>query len=283
VDSTTLAKIASGVLGDRLRAILIDGGHLREHEVDEIKYHARCAGVDLKVVDASEEMIAAIGAVTDSEAKRKIFRAIYAGIFCREAVAFAGSENVVILQATLAPDRIESGHTGGAKIKTHHNVGLSFGDLRQLHPFRRLYKDEVRKLARELGLPKSVFNRPPFPGPGNFLRVVTLPVSREALSVVQWAEARVRETLSRSRTYRDVAQLVVAALGKAPGVKGDGPIYGYIIGVRAVRTKDFMTVEGVEFSPSMQRKLKVLLGEHPLVTQVGFFSMDKPPGTTEFE
>ena len=282
VDSTTLAKIAGGALGDRLLAILIDGGHLRENEVDEIKHHARCAGVNLKIIDASDEMIAAISKTTDSEQKRKAFRGIYAGIFHREAIAFAGGENVVILQATLAPDRIESGHTGGAKIKTHHNVGLTFGNLRQLHPFGSLYKDEVRKLARELGLPKSVFNRQPFPGPGNFLRVL-VPVTREALSVTAWSEARVREMLSHSRTYRDVSQTPVAVLGRATGVKGDSPIYGYIVGVRSIRTKDFMTAEGVEFSPSMQRKIKVLLGEHPLITQVGFFPMDKPPGTTEFE
>lgn len=188
-----------------------------------------------------------------------------------------------ILQATLAPDRIESGHTGGAKIKTHHNVGLTFGNLPQLHPFGDLYKDEVRKLARELDLPRSVFNRPPFPGPGNFIRVVNVPVTRETLAVVQWAEARVREVLAKSPTYRDISQLVVAVVGRATGVKGDAPVYGYIVAVRAVRTIDFMTVEGVEFSQKIQREIKVKLGEHPLITQAGFFPIDKPPATTEFE
>ncbi|MDO8518085.1 MAG: gamma-glutamyl-gamma-aminobutyrate hydrolase family protein [bacterium] len=283
VDSTTLAKVADEYMGDRLRAITIDGGHLREGEIDEIKRHAQTAGVQLKIIDASEEMVAAIAKTTDSEAKRAIFSRIYERIFTEQAREFAGGREVVILQATLAPDRIESGKTGGAKIKSHHNVGLTFGGLSQLHPFGSLYKDEVRKLARELGLPKSVSNRPPFPGPGNFLRVVGITVTREALSVVQWAEARTREVLKRSRVYRDISQLVVATLGRATGVKGDAPVYGYIIAVRGVRTRDFMTVAGVEFSQQMQRKLKKLLGEHPLITQVGFFPMDKPPGTTEFE
>jgi len=281
VDSTTLAKIAGGILGERLLAITIDGGHLRENEIEEIKLHAECAGVHLKVIDPSDEMVSAIGKTTDSEEKRKIFSGIYERIFAEEARAFGGGD-VVILQATLAPDRIESGKTGGATIKSHHNVGLCFGGLRQLHPFGHLYKDEVRKLARELGLPKSVFDRPPFPGPGNFLRVVNIPATRENLSVVQWAEARTREILKES-TYHGISQLVVAVLGRATGVKGDGPVYGYIIGVRGVRTKDFMTAEGVEFDPETQCTIKTKLGEHPLITQVGFFPMDKPPGTTEFE
>jgi GMP synthase (glutamine-hydrolysing) len=129
----------------------------------------------------------------------------------------------------------------------------------------------------------QIFNRPPFPGPGNFLRVVNIHVDRENLAVVQWVEARVRELCAQDQRYCDISQTVVAVIGRAVGVKGDQRVFGYMVGIRGVITKDFMTAEGVAFEPNFQKKMSQKLCEHPLVVQVGFFPTDKPPGTTEFE
>ncbi|MBX4192215.1 7-cyano-7-deazaguanine synthase [Candidatus Parcubacteria bacterium] len=281
VDSTTVAALAAPVLRKRLHAVTFDGGHLRENEVEQIKQNAVHAGVELTVIDAADTFIESFRDKLDPEEKRQAFRIIYAQLGRNFALERGASK---IVQGTIAPDRIESGMTGGARIKTHHNsAGLDFGNLVEVHPIEELFKDEVRALSKQLGLPPDIFNRPPFPGPGNFLRVVGIPITREVLSVVQWAEARTQAIVGVDPRYRTMSQLVVAALGRSVGVKGDGRVFGYTIGIRGVRTKDFMTAEGVEFEPDFQRVVKKKLGEHPLITQVGFFPIDKPPGTTEFE
>lgn len=281
VDSTTVAAIAARVLGDKLHAVTYDANHLRENEIEEIKRNAQLAGIKLTVIDASDAMIREIGATTDPEKKRAAFRDNYARM-TREAARCFGATKII--QGTIAPDRIESGMTGGARIKTHHNsAGLDFGNLIEVHPIEDLFKDEVRELSRRIGLPQTIFNRPPFPGPGNFLRVVNIPVDRDNLAAVQWAEARVREMTSSDSHYCNMSQVVVAVIGRAVGVKGDNRAFGYMIGVRGVRTKDFMTAEGVAFEPDFQKKVLQKLCEHPSIVQVGFFPTDKPPGTTEFE
>lgn len=281
VDSTTVAALAAKALGERLHAITFDAGHLREGEVDEIKRNATLAGVDLTVIDCAESCIRDISRTLDPELKRAAFRSNYARLTREAAKRFGATK---IIQGTIAPDRIESGMTGGARIKTHHNsAGLDFGDLIEVHPIEDLFKDEVRALSRAVGLPQDVFNRPPFPGPGNFLRVVNIPVTREALSAVQWAEARVRDMASQDPRYCNMSQVVVAVVGRAVGVKGDNRAFGYMIAVRGVRTKDFMTAEGVAFEPNFQKWVSQKLCEHPAIVQVGFFPTDKPPGTTEFE
>jgi GMP synthase (glutamine-hydrolysing) len=281
VDSSVVGRIASDVLGDRLHAVTFDGGHLRENEIAEIRRNGKHARLNLTVMEAPDEFIASIGMSIDPERKRAEFRQTYS----RLARLFGTYHKATcILQGTIAPDRIESGMTGGARIKTHHNsAGLDFGGLREIHPIDELYKDEVRALAQQVDLPLEIFNRPPFPGPGNFIRVVNIPTTREALAVVQWAEARVRELANANKKYRLVSQLVVATVGRAVGVKGDQRVFGYIIAVRGVRTLDFMTAEGVAFEPDFQKLVSKKLGEHALIVQVGFFPTDKPPGTTEFE
>lgn len=153
----------------------------------------------------------------------------------------------------------------------------------EVHPIEDLFKDEVRALSKAVGLPQEIFARSPFPGPGNFLRVVNIPVDRKNLAAVQWAEARVRELASADKRYRDISQIVVAVVGRAVGVKGDGRVFGYMVGVRGVRTKDFMTAEGVAFAEDFQKLVCKKLGEYPSIVQAGFFPMNKPPGTTEFE
>lgn len=281
VDSTTVAAIASKALGNKLHAVTFDAGHMRTNEVVEIKRNAEYADVSLTVIDCAAEFIRDISKHLDPEKKRAAFRKNY-GRLTREVAKRFGATKII--QGTIAPDRIESGMTGGARIKTHHNsAGLNFGTLTEVHPIDDLFKDEVRTLAREIGLPLHIFERPPFPGPGNFLRVVNIPVSHEVLGTVQWAESRVREACSKDPRYCNLSQVVVAVIGRAVGVKGDSRSYGYMVGVRGVRTKDFMTAEGVCFEPNFQESLSKRLCEHPKIVQVGFFPTNKPPGTTEFE
>ena len=189
-----------------------------------------------------------------------------------------------MLQGTLAPDRIESGITGGAVIKSHHNVGLDMGNLLQMHPIDHLFKYEVRALAREIGLPESVWNRQPFPGPGLFLRVVGVPVTSDKLDIVRWADARAREILARHGIYDQLSQLVVAYVGvNTVGVKGDARVYGGAIVVRAVETIDFMTARGVHFSDDIEDEILNALTRHPEIVRVWFDPTEKPPATTEME
>ena len=281
VDSTTIAKIASGVLGERLLALTIDGGQLREGEIDEIRRHAACAGVSPKIIDACEEFAAALAGVTDAEEKRKRFRGGYVRLFLRAAREFGAA---AVIQGTLAPDRIESGDTGGAVIKTHHNVGLDMGDLTQLHPVDHLFKYEIRAVAQDIGLPESVWRRQPFPGPGLFLRVVGTPATPKTLNIVRWADARVREILVQHGLYGGVSQLVVALLGiKTVGVKGDGRVYGWSIAVRAVETVDFMTARCVHFPDPVEDEITKAITAHPDIVRAIFDFTQKPPATTEFE
>ncbi len=281
VDSTTLAAILAPALKQKLLAITIDGGHLRKNELTEIEKHAHAAGVLWKIVDARAEFVAALAGTVDAEEKRRRFKKVYQDIFAREARVF-GAE--IVLQGTLAPDRIESGATGGALIKSHHNVGLDMGEIEQLHPIDHLFKYEIRALGRELGLPESVWNRQPFPGPGLFLRIIGTPITIEKLDLVRWADACVREILVRHGVYDSLSQVVVAYVdAHTVGVKGDARAYGGAIVVRAIETVDFMTARGVWLPQAIVYDISRTLVAHPSVVRVWFDPTDKPPATTEME
>jgi GMP synthase (glutamine-hydrolysing) len=281
VDSTTVSAILAPVLKDRLLAVTIDGGHLREGELDEIERHAKAAGVTLRIVDARDEFNAVMHDTIDAEEKRRRFKKVYTSLFVRAAQDFSAT---FVLQGTLAPDRIESGVTGGAVIKSHHNVGLDMGDLQQLHPIDHLFKYEVRALAKEVGLPESVWNRQPFPGPGLFIRVVGVPATPDKLEIVRWADAQVKEILVRHGVYDQLSQLVVGYVGvNTVGVKGDARVYGGSIVVRGVKTIDFMTAKGAWFEEHVVDEIKRVVGSHPNVVRVWFDPTDKPPATTELE
>lgn len=281
VDSTTLAAIAGGVLGKRLRAVTLDGGHLREGEPEEIHRHAESAGVNLVTINARDEFSTALADITDAEEKRRRFKEVYTRLLVQAAREFGAA---AVIQGTLAPDRIESGATGGAVIKSHHNVGLDMDGLKQIHPVDHLFKYEIRALAGTLGLPESIWRRQPFPGPGLFIRVVGTPATPDKLEIVRWADARVKEILVRHRVYDKISQLVVAYLGlNTVGVKGDGRIYGGAIVVRAVESIDFMTARGVHLSDAIEREISSVLTSHPKIVRVFYDPTQKPPATTEFE
>lgn len=281
VDSTTVAAILSPILKERLLAVTIDGGHLREGELDEIKKHAEHAGVNLLIINARKKFQSVLKGVINAEVKRRRFKKVYSSLFVRAAKSFGAT---AVLQGTLAPDRIESGATGGAVIKSHHNVGLVMGNLKQLHPIDHFFKYEVRALAKEAGLPKSVWNRQPFPGPGLFIRVVGVPATKDNLDLVRWADARVRKILERHDIYDQLSQLVVAYIGvNTVGVKGDERVYSGAIIVRAVETTDFMTARGVHFSDEVEDEISATLTSHPKIVRVWYDPTKKPPATTEME
>ncbi|MFA6177525.1 MAG: glutamine-hydrolyzing GMP synthase [Candidatus Paceibacterota bacterium] len=282
VDSTTLAAVLAPVLGKRLICVAIDTGGLRQNEVAELKNNTKSTGIkNLNIISAGDEFIKNIGTTIDGEKKRAKFRTVYKRIF-EEQIKKAGAKFIV--QGTLATDIIESGKAGeSAMIKTHHNVGLNW-KVEDLHPFRNLFKYEVRELARVLKLPKAISERNPFPGPGLFLRIVGTPVSKEKLELVREADKTVTDILKKHDVAKDISQLIVALLGvDSVGVKGDERVYGHSIAIRAVQTVDFMTAKGYYFPEVVMEEITNALTKHKGIVRVFFDMTPKPPATTEFE
>ncbi len=294
VDSSTLTAIVGPVLGDRLTCAALAHGGLRVNEEVEIITNAAAVGCGhpgtpaIHLIECEGTFLELMpGAGTDAEVKRKHFRNLYR----LQLEAFARQQNAAILiQGTLAPDVIESGKSGGAStIVTHHNVGMETS-LRQLHPLANLFKYEVRELARHLNLPASISERKPFPGPGLYCRIVGTPVTTELLGVVRWADAEVHRIVHEAGIEDEFDQLVVALLGaKVAGIKGDKRTYAYPIGIRAVRTTDFMTCYGYQFPPRpdnpapVRKRIERALVAHPEIICPLFDETDKPPRRTEFE
>lgn len=283
VDSSTLAAISSSVLDSNLLAISIDSGGLRKNEIEEIQENAKAVGIQLKIIKASRRFQTIIGNTIHSEIKRKRFKKLYRQILEETAKNFKAK---FIFQGSLATDFIEAGGTGEATvIKSHHNIGLRFGkDFIQLHPFRDLFKYEVRELAKELKLPASIFERQPFPGPGLFIRIIGSPPKSDKLSIVKWADNEVIKSLKKSGLYQDISQLIVALdCNRTVGIKGDARIYGFSIIVRGVKTLDFMTAKGYQLPADVRREISSAITKHPKIVRVFFDETDKPPATTELE
>jgi len=281
VDSTALSAAIAPVFRKNLLAICIDTGGLRRNELEEIKFNAEAAGVKLKIVKAAKRFQKAIGKQTHSELKRKNFKRLYGRIFEEEAKRFSAD---FIAQGSLATDLIESGSAGKADlIKSHHNVGLNL-KVKELHPFRNLFKYEVRELARQLKLPESISERQPFPGPGLFIRVIGEPPTKNKLDIVRWADGEVTDILKKNKIYQNVSQLIVALdCQRTVGIKGDGRVYAYSIIVRGVKTLDFMTAQGFQFPANVRREISNAVTKHPKIVRVFFDETNKPPATTEME
>lgn len=273
VDSSVCAELAHRALGDRLHAVFIDTGLMRKGEVGRVK--STFEGKGLEVVDASERFLEGLNGVTDPEEKRKVV----GQLFIREFEKIAKSEDVdYLIQGTIYPDRIES--EGG--IKSHHNVGglpseIDFKGV--VEPLRELYKDEVRVVARYLGLPEDIAERMPFPGPGLAVRIVG-EVTEEKLGVARDANAIAEEELLKYRPWQTLA----AVLGRATGVKGDRRVHGWVVAIRAVESRDGMTASALEIPWDHLRETgSRISGEIPQVARVVYDVTDKPPATIEFE
>lgn len=278
VDSSAAAVLAHRALGKRLVAVFVDHGLMRKNEEKEIvEIFKDKLGMNLVVINAKERFLKALKGVTDPEKKRKIigehFIRVFEDVAKRERAEF-------LVQGTIAPDWIES--MGG--IKSHHNVaGLPSGMvLKLVEPLRDLYKDEVRKVARELKLQESISERMPFPGPGLAVRVLG-ELTPEKIAIVKEANAIVEEEIRKAglKPWQALAALLE---GKSVGVKGDIREYGYTIAVRAVESVDAMTATAMPLPWEVLKKIqKRITREIPRVTRVLYDITDKPPATIEFE
>lgn len=287
VDSSTLALLLSRAVGDKLTAIFVDHGLLRQGERHEVEAALRPLGDGFRLVDAAEQFLTALKGVSDPEEKRRVVGREFIRVFEAEARKLSQEGYRWLAQGTLYPDVIESaGGEGAANIKSHHNVGGLPPDLKfeLLEPFRYLFKDEVRELALLLGLPEHIRMRHPFPGPGLAIRILG-EVTREKLDILRRADDIFISALRDWNLYDSVAQaLAVLTPVQSVGVVGDERSYGYVLGLRAVSTVDFMTADWArlpwEFLDEVARKIT---RQVPEVGRVVYDITSKPPATIEWE
>jgi GMP synthase (glutamine-hydrolysing) len=289
VDSSTLGLLLSRALGDQLQAVFVDHGLLRMGEAEEVEHALRALGVNLTVVDASDRFLDALAGVTDPEIKRKIIGREFIEVFTEQARALQADrgEFRFLAQGTLYPDVIESaGGHGAANIKSHHNVGGLPADLEfeLLEPFRTLFKDEVREVAAMVGLPSTLRDRHPFPGPGLAIRCLG-EVTRERLAVLRRVDDIFIGALREFGLYDSTWQaLAVLTPLRSVGVMGDGRTYANTVALRAVSTTDGMTADWsrlpADFLATVSNRI---VNSVPEVNRVVYDITSKPPGTIEWE
>ncbi|GAA2719657.1 glutamine-hydrolyzing GMP synthase [Cellulomonas aerilata] len=295
VDSSVAAALVQQAVGDQLTCVFVDHGLLRAGEAEQVEEDFVAAtGVQLKVVDARERFLGALAGVTDPETKRKIIGREFIRVFedaAREVVADAGAhgeEVRFLVQGTLYPDVVESGGgEGAASIKSHHNVGGLPDDLQfsLVEPLRTLFKDEVRAVGLELGVPEAIVWRQPFPGPGLGIRIIG-EVTAERLEVLRAADAIAREELTRAGLDREIWQCPVVLLGdvRSVGVQGDGRTYGHPVVLRPVSSEDAMTADWTRLPYEVLATISTrITNEVREVNRVVLDVTSKPPGTIEWE
>ena len=274
VDSSTAAALAYEAIGDQLTPVYVDTGLMRKGETEQIADTFDYME-GLRVVDAKERFLEKLAGVTDPEEKRHVI----GEQFIREFETVAREEDAdYLVQGTIYPDRIESEGT----IKSHHNVGglpdvVDFEGI--VEPMRDLYKDEVREVARHLGLEEIISERMPFPGPGLAVRIIG-EVTEEKLAVAREANHVVEEELEEHEPW----QALAAVIGKATGVKGDNRVHGWVVAVRSVESRDGMTARAQELDwGTLQRIQSRITGQLENVSRVVYDVTHKPPATIEYE
>ncbi|HQT83495.1 MAG: GMP synthase (glutamine-hydrolyzing) [Acidiphilium sp. 37-64-53] len=288
VDSSVAAALIHEAIGDQLVCIFVDHGLLRAGEADDvIRVFRDRFNITLIHRDASDLFFAALAGVADPEQKRKIIGGLFIDVFEQEAAKLGGAD--FLAQGTLYPDVIESvSVTGGpsAVIKSHHNVGGLPARMRMqlVEPLRELFKDEVRALGRELGLPETLVGRHPFPGPGLAIRIPG-PVDREKVKILQRADAIYLEEIRAAGLYDAIWQAFVALLPvRSVGVMGDGRTYDFACALRAVTSTDGMTADVFPFDMQfLTRVAGRIVGEVRGINRVTYDITSKPPGTIEWE
>jgi GMP synthase (glutamine-hydrolysing) len=295
VDSAVAAALVQRAIGDQLTCVFVNHGLLRAGEPEQVeKDFVSATGVRLKVVDAEQRFLDALAGVTDPEEKRKIIGREFIRVFeqaAAEVIADAGAHGQQVdflVQGTLYPDVVESGGgTGTANIKSHHNVGGLPEDLQfqLVEPLRTLFKDEVRAVGEQLGLPAEIVWRHPFPGPGLGIRIIG-EVTRERLDTLRAADAIAREELSRAGLDHDVWQFPVVLLAdvRSVGVQGDGRTYGHPVVLRPVSSEDAMTADWSRLSYEVVARISTrITNEVREINRVVLDVTSKPPGTIEWE
>ena len=289
VDSSVAAVLLSKAIGNQLTCVFVDHGLLRKNEGDEVEAVFGPDGqYDLNFirVNAQERYYAKLKGVTEPEAKRKIIGEEFIRVFEEEAKKIGAVDFLV--QGTIYPDVVESGLGGeSAVIKSHHNVGglpdaVDFKEI--IEPLRDLFKDEVRKVGLELGIPEYLVFRQPFPGPGLGIRIIG-EVTGEKVKIVQDADAIYREEIAKAGLDRSIGQYFAALTNmRSVGVMGDERTYDYAVALRAVNTIDFMTAEAAQIPYEVLNKvMSRIINEVRGVNRVMYDITSKPPGTIEFE
>jgi GMP synthase (glutamine-hydrolysing) len=295
VDSAVAAALVQRAIGDRLTCVYVDHGLMRKGETEQVERDFVAAtGVDLKVVDAEKQFLEALEGVTDPEEKRKIIGREFIRVFeaaeveVLGAAAEQGDKVAFLVQGTLYPDVVESGGGAGASnIKSHHNVGGLPDDLEfeLVEPLRTLFKDEVRMVGEQLGLPAEIVHRQPFPGPGLGIRIIG-EVTRERLDILREADAIAREELTRAGLDRDIWQMPVVLLAdvRSVGVQGDGRTYGHPVVLRPVTSEDAMTADWARLPYEVMERISTrITNEVREINRVTIDVTSKPPGTIEWE
>ncbi|MDL9979066.1 glutamine-hydrolyzing GMP synthase [Microbacterium candidum] len=296
VDSAVSTALVHKAIGDQLTAVFVDHGLLRKGEREQVeKDYVASTGVRLITVDAADTFLGHLAGVTDPEEKRKIIGREFIRAFekvqrdlVEEAKAEGGAPIKFLVQGTLYPDVVESGGgTGTANIKSHHNVGGLPDDLDfdLIEPLRTLFKDEVRAIGRELGIPEAIVGRQPFPGPGLGIRIIG-EVTRERLDILREADAIARFELSAAGLDQEIWQCPVVLLAdvRSVGVQGDGRTYGHPIVLRPVSSEDAMTADWTRLPYDVLSKISNrITNEVSEVNRVVLDVTSKPPGTIEWE
>jgi GMP synthase (glutamine-hydrolysing) len=295
VDSAVAAALVQRAIGSRLTCVFVDHGLLRKGEAEQVeKDFVAATGVDLHVEDASGQFLAALAGVVDPEEKRKVIGREFIRAFeraTRQIAAEAGAhgESVEFLvQGTLYPDVVESGGgSGTASIKSHHNVGGLPEDLgfKLVEPLRDLFKDEVRRVGEQLGLPAAIVGRQPFPGPGLAIRIVG-EVTPERLHILREADAIARAELTLAGLDAAIWQCPVVLLAdvRSVGVQGDGRSYGHPVVLRPVTSEDAMTADWARLPPDVLARISTrITNEVPQINRVVLDVTSKPPATIEWE
>ncbi len=286
VDSSVAAKLVHEAIGDKLTCVFVDHGLMRSNEGEEVVDAFQHFGVPLVAVDAEERFLSKLAGQTDPETKRKIIGSEFIRVFEEEALKLEDVDYLV--QGTLYSDVIESGGSDhAATIKSHHNVGGLPDDLEfeLVEPLRMLFKDEVRAVGTELGLPDSMVWRQPFPGPGLGIRIIGGEVNRERLDILRAADAILQEEIRAGELYRELWQsfCVLPAI-RSVGVQGDGRTYAYPIIIRAVTSDDAMTADWARLPYDLlERVSNRIINEVSGVNRVALDITSKPPGTIEWE
>ena len=283
VDSAVAAVLAHQAVGDLLHCVYVDTGFVRKGETEQVEAMFAAHGIELTTVHAADRYFAALEGVTEPEAKRKTIGELFIRVFEDEQVKVGAK---YLVQGTIAPDWIESG--GGVRdtIKSHHNVGglPEHMKLELVEPLRELFKDEVRELGRELGLPESLVGRHPFPGPGLAIRVPG-EITPDRLDILRAADSVYLDEIRRAGLYDEIWQAFAVLLPvRTVGVMGDARSYEYVCALRAVTSSDGMTADSYPFSHDfLSRAATRIVNEVKGVNRVVYDVTSKPPGTIEWE
>ncbi len=286
VDSFVAATLAARACPGQVHIVYVDNGLMRKDETGKVRSAARSLGVELHVLDGRARFLGALAGVAEPEAKRKIIGEVFVRMFEEEAKKLKAA---FLIQGTIAPDWIESGGMGRDTIKSHHNVGglPEKMHLKLCEPLRELYKHEVRMVGKELGLPESVYQRQPFPGPGLGVRIVG-EVSAEKVLIVQEAcditETGIDAAVAAGKMEGPWQYFAALLPSKTVGVRGDERAYQYTVVVRAVRSLDGMTANFSHIPPEVLERISTrITNEIRTVGRVVYDITNKPPGTIEME